>query len=106
MWIHLDCDRMLSDKMIRDKFVNIESLKEVTNDNQSKSILRAIKHSTLLYACPNCRKIARCNFLEQIISIMMNEDKRKDFIEPFWEKMQHTDYLNIIKRPICFSIIK
>ena len=35
MWIHLDCDRMLSDKMIRDKFVNIEALKEETNENQS-----------------------------------------------------------------------
>jgi hypothetical protein len=51
------------------------------------ALFNAAKHSTLLYNCPNCRKIARSNFLEQIICIMMNEDKRKDFIEPFWEKI-------------------
>lgn len=32
MWIHLDCDRMLNDKMILDKFVNIEALKEINNE--------------------------------------------------------------------------
>jgi hypothetical protein len=37
---------------------------------------------------------------------MINEDKRKDFIEPFWEKIQNSEYLNIIKKPICFATIK
>ena len=68
--------------------------------------MNAARHSTLVYSCPNCRKIGRCNFLEQVLSIMINEDKRKDFVDPFWEKMANTEYLNIIKRPICFDMIR
>jgi hypothetical protein len=37
---------------------------------------------------------------------MMNEDKHKDFVEPFWEKIHNSEYLAIIKKPICFSMIK
>ena len=85
MWIHLDCDRMLNDRTICEKFISLEDSN--ANETLSLALLNAAKHSTLLYNCPNCRKIARSNFLEQIICIMMNEDKRKDFIEPFWEKM-------------------
>lgn len=106
MWLHLDCDRMLSDKSVKDRFIDMNALEEITNKNRSKAILAAQKHSTLIYSCPSCRKIARCNFMDQVLSIMINEDKRKDFIEPFWEKMANTEYLNIIKRPICFSTIK
>jgi hypothetical protein len=106
MWIHLECDRMLIDKSVRDKFIKTDAIEEIAHTHQSRAILNAARHSTLVYSCPNCRKIGRCNFLEQVLSIMINEDKRKDFVDPFWEKMANTEYLNIIKRPICFDMIR
>lgn len=105
-WIHLECDRMLTDKSVCDKFLDAETISQISGKPQSKALLNASRLSTLVYSCPHCRKIARCNFLEQVLTIMINEDKRKEFIDPFWEKIQNTEYLNIIKRPICFSIIK
>lgn len=105
-WVHLDCDRMLVDKSTREKFVGPEDNSELASKSQSKAIFASLKHSTLIYSCPGCRKIGRCNFLDQVLGIMINEDKRKDFVEPFWEKIHNSEYLNIIKRPICFNTIK
>lgn len=63
-WVHLDCDRMLTDKGTRDKFVGSENCLEILNTNKDKAILASLKHSTLIYSCPSCRKISRCNFLD------------------------------------------
>jgi hypothetical protein len=34
------------------------------------------------------------------------EDKQKHFLLPFWEVMQSKAYLELIKHPMCFSIIR
>ena len=36
---------------------------------------------------------------------MIVEDKQKHFLTPFWEAMGGA-YLEIIKKPICFSMIR
>lgn len=37
---------------------------------------------------------------------MINEDKRQEFFYPFWESANNSEYLKIIKNPVCFQIIK
>ena len=40
-----------------------------------------------------------------MIDILIGEDKQKYFLTPFWETLSGS-YLDIIKKPICFNMIK
>ena len=41
-----------------------------------------------------------------MVDILIAEDKQKYFISSFWETMPGVAYLDIIKRPICFNMIR
>jgi hypothetical protein len=56
---------MLEDNQILQKFLNNEQ-------------------TTILYACVNCRQKSRANFIEQIVDLMISEDKKNEFLYPFW----------------------
>lgn len=62
MWVHRACDRMLEDSSISQRFDNGE----------------------LIYCCTGCRQRSRADFLDQILEILIREDKKEEFLRPFW----------------------
>lgn len=71
---------------------------------QGEQVLNKFIQEGIVYTCMQCRWKSRANFAEQLIDLMINEDKREDFLKPFWHSMPN--YLSIVKNPICFSMIK
>ena len=75
MLVHVDCDRMLNDPVIARQImperVEGELVKYGANSPQ--------------YKCPNCRKTNRNALLEQIIDVLIELDKQKYFLHPFWK---------------------
>ena len=98
MVVHVECDRMFNDKELKAQFLPAFDQTEDGFDALAK------KEATG-YRCPTCRRQARSKLLEQIVDILIAEDKAKYFLTPFWETMPGA-YLDIIKKPICFNMIK
>jgi hypothetical protein len=83
MWMHKTCDRMLEDPAVLSKF-----------------------DAGILYACVACRQKSRADFINQIVDYMISEDKKNEFLAPFWLQPNNAQYLTIIKDPICFQNVK
>ena len=97
MLVHLDCDRMFSDEGLRKRFTTGQ---EAIEDKSQQTA----KGEKLEYRCPSCRMTARRVLLQQVVDILIAEDRQKHFLTPFWEQMPQ--YLEIIKKPICFSMVR
>jgi len=63
-------------------------------------------NETILYACVSCRQKSRADFIDQIVDFMILEDKKNEFLHPFWQHPPNQVYLQMIKEPICFQFIK
>ena len=83
-WVHRKCDRMLEDPQIEQRF----------------------EDGNFIYCCMECRHWSRSNFVDQIIEILIHEDKKQEFLRPFWLTAGNANYLNVISQPICFQDIK
>ena len=40
-----------------------------------------------LYKCPSCRRTNRNQLLENIVEVLISNDKQEHFLLPFWEHM-------------------
>ena len=78
MLVHVDCDFMLSDLNIRRQIMpeRIEGEPIKVSSRQPQ------------YKCPVCRRANRNNLLEDVIDVLIANDKQKHFLSPFWEVMQ------------------
>lgn len=54
---------------------------------QGENCLKRFYSDGIVYTCMLCRWKSRANFTEQLVDLMINEDKREDFLKPFWHSM-------------------
>ena len=80
MLVHLDCDRLLSDEGIRKMFTTGKG----APDDKSLSM---VKDGKPMYRCPSCRMNFRRKLLQQVVEVLIAEDRSKHFVTPFWEQM-------------------
>jgi len=103
MWVHNECDRLLSSQQVKDKFANNNDLANQTS-NPYSTFNYIGGPNKLQYSCPQCRQLKRTQLIVQLVDNICLEDKYLYFQEPVEDKI--IGYTKIVKHPMCFRYVK